>query len=259
MDEEAPKFPGEMALDVRLSPDGGGRLIKVSVRSQDDSAAVAPEADAIEPRPRARDAIPVFVAGVDAGLFRGPAEDQRAEVLNVTARTRDGERIDEWEIMTPPLEVDAFAALARMFWAAGARAVAMTQNAPAARLTVRSFEGAAPHTPRVVRWEVESTLEDSAKNAVVLVCFEHDAAPEIVQSVHAALRAWAAVVEHGGFTGGESYPISAALLSELGTELASEVFATFDALVVGPDGWAALREGLSRAHRKEPIKRVEMR
>lgn len=244
---------GAMRLDLRLSPETAGRLVKVTVRSLPDTGAT--------PRPgarwRARDAIPAFVTAVDAGLFRGPKEEQRAEILRADARTQDGARIDEWEIMTPPLAVDAFASLSRMFGTAGARAVAMVQNAPEARLTVRAFEQVPP-TDRPVPWTVENHTDDDAKDAIVIVCFEHDAPPEIVRETQATLRAWAAIAALGGFAG-SGMSTSAAVLAEVGTELESEVFASFEALNVGREAWPALWNGLSRIHRHAPIARVERR
>lgn len=248
------KFPGDMRLDVRLCSSVEGRLIKVAVHSLADSGA--------PPRPgtrwRARDALPLFVAGVDAGIFHGAKEGQHADVLNAQARTTDdGERIDEWELLMPPLEVEAFAVLARMFWTAGARAVALVQNAPEARLTVRGLNDPT-RTKRVPPWEVVKPTEENAKDAVITVCFKADAPDSVVRATQATIKAWAAVVAFGGFTG-PALPSSYALLSELGTELENEVSASFDALSVRHDGWAALWAGLSRIHKDAPIQRVEMR
>lgn len=260
MDDEAPKFPGTMELHVRLGDEGGGRLLKVTVRSADRPGGEDEEDQGAEElRRRARDVMPVFVAAVDAGLFRGPTEDQHAQVLNATARMGERERIDEWEIMTPPIEGFALTVLARMFWVAEARSVSVTQNAPGARLTVLALADGGPPTPRAVPWKVDMHIEDEVKNGVVLVCFQADPPPEVVRATHATLRAWAAVAAFGGFSGGASAPASAALVSELGTELAREVFATFEALVVGRDGWSALWEGLSVVHRAAPIQRIEIR
>jgi hypothetical protein len=65
------------------------------------------------------------------------------------------------------------------------------------------------------------------------------------------------VVQAGGFAA-PSFPVSAALLSELGTELENEVFASFEALSVRHEGWAALWSGLSRIHTQARIERVEI-
>lgn len=259
--EGMPEFPGAMRLDLRLSAESGGRLLKVTVRSSAGERESAHDGAGDEPatQHRPREVVPVLLAAVDAGLFAGPKEGQRMEVVRTEAHDKEGERIETWEWMTPPLEVDALAVFARMIWSTGARALVIAQNAPEERLTVRSFDHVSRRTERIPPWEVDRHVEEDAKNAVVLVCFKHDAPPEIVRETHATLRAWGAVVSFGGFTGGASFPTSAALFSEVGTELRREVFAKFDALGVGRDGWAALWTGLSRIHKHAPIERVEMR
>jgi hypothetical protein len=243
-----------MRIDLRLSADRGGRLLKITARSGVNDGTAA---ESLRPVRRVRDVVSVFAAAIDAGLFHGPKEGQCAEVLCAQAKTERDERIDEWEMMTPPLDVEAFASLARMFWTVGARALAISQNALAERLTVRTFDEVPNSTARIPPWRVEKHLEDDAKNAVILVCFDKDAAPEVVRETHAVLRAWGRLAAFGGFTGGASFPSSAAELTQQGTELRSEVFATFETLGVGADGWGALWAGLSRIHRHAPIVRVE--
>jgi hypothetical protein len=246
-------FPGDMRMEVQLCPEGAGRLIKVAVWSLADTGA-APKPGA---RWRARDAVPLFVQGVEVGLFMGPREDERAEVIDAQASDTGGERLDTWEIRTPRLAVEAFAVLGRMFWTAGAREVAIFENAPEARRTVRGFE-APPPIVRAVPWEVDKRLREDAKDAVVTVCFERAPAPELVRATHALFRAWSAVAGFGGFTG-PALPTSSAVLAEVGSELETEVFAAFDGLQIRRDAWAALWEGLLRIHRHAPIERVVMR
>lgn len=254
-----PVFPGEMRIDLRLSAEGGGRLVKVTARTRTGEDAHDEKAHERAPRKRPREVVPVFLEAVDLGIFHGPKEGQRTDVLYASAREVEGERIDSWEWMTPALEVEAFAVLARMLWSAGTHSLCIAQNAPEERLTVRALDEVPKGTDRIPHWPVENHLEEDAKNAVVLVCFEHAAPPEIVRAVHAVLRAWGAVAAFGGFTGGTSFPTSEAVLSEVGTELRSEVFASFEALHVGRDAWSALWEGLCRIHKDARITRVEMR
>ena len=255
-------FPGDMRLDVRLCPGSESRLVRVTARWRDDSTPSADAANGTAPPEPDEDravcnAGARFVAAIDAGLFQGPKDGQRAELLRTSARTDDDrEYVDEWEMMTPPLDVEAFGLLARMIWATGAVALAIVQNAPEARLTVRDLEPS-PRTERVPPWEVVS---DGAgeKDVVVTVCFAADPPPEGVRATHATMKAWADVLAAGGFAA-PSFPVSAALLSELGTELENEVFASFEALSVRREGWAALWTGLQRIHTHARIERVEIR
>ncbi len=245
-------FPGDMRLDVRLCPGSEDRLLRVTARWRDDSGAPAD----LEPNATMSDLGARFLAGVDAGLFHGPKEGQRAELLHTSTRTDgQGEYTDEWEMRTPPLDADAFAVLARMIWSTGAVELTIVQNAPDARLTIHSLD-LSPRTDRVPPWEVLNH-EGSEKDVMVTVAFEHDAPPEIVRATHATLKAWADVVAAGGFPA-RSFPMSGALLSELGTELESEVFASFEALSVRREGWAALWSGLQRIHSRARIERVEI-
>lgn len=245
-------FPGDMRLDVRLCPGVESRLLRVTARWRDDSRSPAPPAATR----RVSDVGARFVAGVDAGLFLGPKEGQRAELLHASARTDEqGIFTDEWEVMTPPLDLEALVVLARMIWSTGAVELALVQNAPEARLTVNSLD-VAPRTERVPPWEVVNEAAKD-KDVVVTVCFEEDAPSEVVRAAHATLQAWADVVAAGGF-GGRSFPISGAVLSELGTELETEVFASFEALSVRREGWVALWAGLRRIHTHARIERVEI-
>lgn len=259
--ESMPEFPGAMRLDLRLSAEGGGRFLRVTVRSAAEATTSANDGaeEELAPRNRPKDVVPALLAAVGAGLFSGPSEGQRIDIVRTEAHERAGERIEAWEWLTPPLELDALAVFARMIWSTGARALAIAQNAPEERLTLRALDHGPKRTERTLPWETESHVEDDAKNAVILVCFRDDAPPEIVRGTHALLRAWGAVVSLGGFTGGASFPRSAALFSEVGTELRREVFAKFDALSVGRDGWSALWTGLMRIHTHARIARVEVR
>ena len=254
MSSQGVTFPDGMLLDLRLSARKEARLLKIAVRSLADAGKT--------PRPgarwRARDAIPVFVAAVDHGLFSGVQEREHASVLNATTSSNDkGERIDEWELMTPPLDVEALTVLGRMFWVAGARGLVMVQNAPEESLSVRAFD-TSPGTERSPPWEVARPAEEDVKDAVLVVTFEQDAPPEVVRATQETVRAWAAVVASGGFAG-PSTPASSAVLSEVGVELDNEVFATFEGFQARRDAWGALWVGLSRIHRYAPIRRVEMR
>jgi hypothetical protein len=127
-----------------------------------------------------RDVVPVFVAAVDAGLFQGPKEGQQARVINALAAINDNQRVDEWELLTPPLDAEAFVALARMFWSVGARAVGITEVLRDKERAIRSVDQVPSSTVRVPPWRVERLVGDSRQNAAVTVCFERPVAPDIV-------------------------------------------------------------------------------
>ncbi len=245
-------FPGDMRLDVRLCPGVESRLLRVTARWRDDSGS--------PPLPAATRKVSEigarFVAGVDAGLFQGPKEGQRAELLHASART-DGQGIHR--------RMGGDDSAARHRRSGGARADDLehggrgadprAERARSAAHGERSLD-VAPRTERVPPWEVVNEAAKD-KDVVVTVCFEQDAPPEVVRATHATLTAWADVVAAGGF-GGRSFPVSGAVLSELGTELESEVFASFEALSVRHEGWGALWAGLRRIHMHARIERVEI-
>ncbi len=206
-----------------------------------------------------RDVVPVFVAAVDAGLFQGPKEGQQARVINALAAINDNQRVDEWELLTPPLDAEAFVALARMFWSVGARAVGITEMLRDKERAIRSVDQVPSSTVRVPPWRVERLLGDTARNAAVTVCFERPVAPEIVRGTYEVLRTWGALASLGAFTGGADSRGSAAVLHQLGEEHERQVFATFETLALGSDGWGALWAGLLRLHRRAPIELVAMR
>jgi hypothetical protein len=246
------KFPGEMKLEVRLSEGStSARVIKLVVRSPADGGKESKRGV----WRRARDVVRVFIEAIDAGLFNG-ASEERAEILHTTAREHAGERVEAWELKTPPLDAEAFSVLARMLWAASARDVSIAENAREERLTLRALPP--PRPASAPPWEVVKQIGDDAKDAIVTVCFEQDALPEVVTETHQALKAWAALVACGGFNGASGFPISSAVLSELGTELESEVFVSFEGIAVAADGWGALWNGLRRIHQHARIVRVEM-
>lgn len=250
-----PEFPGEMRLALRLRADRCDRLVRVSAGSRiqwDEPPQAGGRRRQIE------DVVPVFAAAVDAGLFPGPKEGQRATVLNALAVLRGGPRLDEWEIMTPPLDVEAFVVLARMFWAVGGAAVEIKEAGPDEQLTIRAADQVPTSTVRIPPWAVERHLEPVAKNARVTVVFERSIATEIVLATSAVLRAWGALASFGAFTGGKGVAPSAAVPHDLQEERQREVSATFETLAVGPDGWGSLWAGLLRIHRRAPIARVEV-
>lgn len=257
-----PEFPGNMRLDLQLSPESATRLLKVVVVGEGPD----PEAPQDEgaPRLRARDAVAALVTAIDAGLFAGAREGQRLEVVRTEARDptpqdEHGGAVSTWEWVMPPISLHALAVFARMIWTTGARSLSIAQNAHEARLLVRRLADIPPCTARAPGWEVTNHLGEDAKNATILIAFRDDAAPEIVRETQEMLSAWGQICTRGGFTGGGGFPRSAALFSEVGTELRREVFVRFDALGVGPDGWAALSIGLSRIHRRARIDHVDMR
>lgn len=256
-----PEFPGGMALDLRLCAESGGRLLRVDVRRAAGAAASAPNGTRGEEASvqRPKEVVPALLAAVEVGLFAGPKEGQRIQVVGTEAREAGGERFESWEWLTPPLELEALAVFARMIWSTGARALAIAQRAPEARLTVRAFDQAPARTDRTVPWELSGHLEDNFETAVILVSFRREAPEKVMREMHATLRAWGAVVALEGFTGGASSQRSAALFTEVGMKRRREMFARFDALRVGRDGWAALWAGLSRIHRQARIARVELR
>lgn len=254
MDGE-PEFPGEMRLDLRLRADRCDRLVRVSARSRIHEYGPTQVGGR---RRQIRDVVPLFVAAVDAGLFPGPKEGQRATVLNAVAVVRDGRRVDEWELRTPPLDVEAFVVFARMFWAVGGDAVEIAEAGPEEQLTIRAADQVPMSTVRIPPWAVERHLEPVAKNAVVTVFFERSVVAEIVLATYAVLRAWGALASFGGFTGGKGVAPSVAVPHDLEEERQREVSATFETLAVGPDGWGSLWAGLLRIHRRAPIARVEM-
>lgn len=245
------QFPGEMDLEVRLSETASARVIKLVVRSPADGGRESKRGI----WRRARDVVRVFVEALDAGIFSLTGEE-RAEILHATAHERDGERVEAWDLKTPPIDPEAFGVLARMLWAASARAVSIAENAREERLTVRALPP--PRTIRSTPWEIVKQISDDAKDAIVKVCFEKDAPPEVVTETHRTIKGWAALVACGGFAGASGFPISAAAMSECGTELESEVFASFEAIAVGSDGWGALWNGLRRIHQHAPIARLEI-
>lgn len=245
-------FPGEMRLDVRLTAERAGvRVFKLEVKSPADGG----RESARGIWRRARDVVRVFVEAVDVGLWNG-ASEERAEILQTTAAEDAGERSEVWEMKTPPIDVEAFAVLARMLWGVSARSVSVIENAREERLTVRDLPP--PRTVRVTPWEVNDDLHGEAKGAVLTVCFRSDPPPEIVRDTHRTLKAWGALVGWGGFPGPSGFPLSSAVLSECGTELASEVFVSFEGIALARDGWGALWNGLRRIHKHAPIARVQM-
>lgn len=249
-----PEFPGEMKLDLRLCADRCGGLVRLSA---------AGPIQAIGPRDaggrrHVRDVVPVFVAAVDAGLFQGPKEGQQARVINALAAVNDNQRVDEWEILTPPLDAEAFVALARMFWTVGADAVGIAETLRGRERAIRAVDQVPPSTVRLPPWPVDRLVSEAAKNAAVTVCFKGPVGPEIVASTYSVLRAWGALCSLGAFSGGVGLPSSAAVLHQLGEEHEREVFATFETLALGPEGWGALWAGLLRVHRRAPIARVEV-
>ena len=254
----APDFPGEMRLELRLCAERCGGLVGLSAGGR-IHASGPPNAGR---RRHLRDVVPVFVAAVDAGLFQGPKEGQQARMINALAAINDNQRVDEWELLTPPLDAEAFVALARMFWSVGARAVGITEMLRDKERAIRSVDQVPSSTVRVPPWRVERLLGDTgdtARNAAVTVCFERPVAPEIVPGTYDVLRTWGALASLGAFTGGAESPSSVAALHQLGEEHEREVFATFETLALGSDGWGALWAGLLRIHRRAPIERVTMR
>jgi hypothetical protein len=105
---------------------------------------------------------------------------------------------------------------------------------------------------------VERRPSDAGTNVSLRICFAGPIAPEIVRGAYAVLRAWGALASLGAFTGGETAATSAAVLHQLGEERQVEVFATFETLALGPDGWGSLWSGLLRVHRRAPIARVDV-
>lgn len=246
------QFPGEMHLEVRLSEEAANaRVIKLVVRSPADGGKEGKRGACW----RVRDVVRAFVEAIDAGVFN-LADGEYAEILHTTAREQDGERIETWDLKTPRIDPEAFGVLARMLWAACSRAVSIVENAREEQLAVRALPP--PRTVRATPWEIAKHISDEAKDAIVKVCFEKDAPPEVVTETQRTLRAWAALVACGGFTGASGFPISAAVMGDYGTELECEVFASFEAIAVGPDGWGALWNALRRIHQHAPIARVEM-
>lgn len=250
----APEFPGEMTLDLRLGTDRRGGLVRLSAQGS------IPASGAHEARRRrhVRDVVPVFVAAIDAGLFRGPKEGQQARVINALAALDGHQRVDEWELLTPPLDAEAIVALARMFWTVGARSVRIAEVLREKEPAIRSLDQVPSSTVRIPPWRVEQLPGDAAESATVTVGFEEPVAPDIVTGAHAVLRTWGALASLGAFTGGDGAATPAAVLHQLGEERPREVFATFETLALGPDGWGALWAGLSRIHRRAPIARVVM-
>lgn len=245
------EFPGEMNVDVRLTePSAKVRVIRLRVHSPADGG--LPGKPGISQR--ARDAVRVFVEAIDAGLFNGESYE-RAEILQTTAREANGERTETWELKAPPMDAEAFTVLARMLWVANAREVSIRENASAERLTVCVLPP--PQTVRVTPWEVVKEIADDAKDAVVKVCFASDAPSDVVGETHRTLQAWGALVQHGGFAGAD-FPVSAAVMSECGTELENEVFLSFETIAVAAHGWGALWNGLRRIHPRAPIARLEI-
>lgn len=250
-----PEFPGEMRLALRLRADRCERLVRVSARSRIPGGG-PPQAEGR--RRQIRDVVPVFAAAVDAGLFPGPKEGQRATVVNALAVLRGGGRVDEWEMMTPPLDVEAFVVFARMFWTAGGDAVEIAEAGPEEQLTIQAVDQVPMSTVRIPPWAVEKHLEPIAKSASVTVCFERPVAADTILAAYTVLRAWGALASFGGFTGGAGIATSVAALHLLEEERQREVSATFETLALGLDGWGSLWAGLLRIHRRAPILRVEM-
>ena len=205
-----------------------------------------------------RDVVPAFVAAIDAGLFQGPQEGQRARVIGTLTAFHGAQRVDEWEILTPPLDAEAFIVLARMFWSLGTEAVRIAEVLRDKEVAIRTLDQVPRSTVRVPPWRVERLLGDTATNAKVTVCFERSVAPEIIGGTHAVLRAWGALASLGAFPGGEGSPSSAAVRHQFGEEDGREAFATFETLSLGPDAWAPLWTGLRRLHRRALIACVEL-
>ena len=252
--DEAREFPGEMRLDLRLGADRCGGLVRLSTAGRIQGG----EPPGAGGRRQVRDVVPAFVAAIDAGLFQGPQEGQRARVIGTLTAFNGAQRVDEWEILTPPLDAEAFVVLARMFWSLGAEMVRIAEVLRERDVAIRTLDQVPRSTVRVPPWRVERLLGDAATNAKVTVCFERPVAPETIAGTHAVLRAWGALASLGAFTGGEGSPSSAAVRHRFGEEHHREVFATFETLSLGPDAWAPLWAGLRRLHRRMPIACVEL-
>lgn len=248
----SPVFPGKMKLDLRLCADRRGGLVRLSVTDR------IHERERPEAGRHARDVVPVFVAALDVGFFRGPKEGQRARVIDALAGIEGDLRVDDWELLTPPLDAEAFVALARMFWTAGARTVRIAEMLRDEERAIRSVDQVPSSTVRIPPWRVERLVRDADRGAAVTVCFDRPVTPEIVCSTYTVLRLWGALASLGAFTGGEASPSSAAVLHLLGEARRGEVFATFKTFTLGPDGWGSLWAGLLRIHRQAPITRVEL-
>ncbi len=267
---QMPTLEERCPMTIQVTPGVHERVVIVETRN-----GPPPPAPTEEPPPGAKwfvapdhwpaERMRQYLAAIDAGLFDGPTEGARGQVLHTEERQEGTATYHAWELHLPPLAPDALVPLLRMLaFTTSIGEIRLTEKAPAEAATLRTLE-ALGRAPRFgAPWAAGENLaihkayQVNAKDSVVVVTFEDDAPPDLVTTTHAVLRAWAEMVCAGAFEGAENTPCSGGVLGELGTEADNEVMAAFDFLTCMRDGWDALQRGLLHIHRTARISRLEV-
>lgn len=186
-------------------------------------------------------------------------DGQRVRIHRATtdAHQDHGVVIETWEALFPRMGPEAFAMLARMVGSSvpGARRLEIREQAPEWTLVVTGFQMEPETTVPDLPWRIAFT----AANAPALrLTFVEPVAPEEMERVTAALRAWADILALGGFPEGDG-PLGTAT-KLLGVEWVAdrELVARLKGVGCGSDAWEGLFGVLLPVHARSAVEAVEI-
>lgn len=282
--ESMPQLTDMARIALQATPGVHERVIVVEVRNglppvpraavlppeEQESEEQEPEEEGptepwIEPARLPQDMVTKYLDGIGAGLFGGPAEGARGEVLR-TEDWRDGDATwRTWEMRLPALPPDALLPLIRMLaFTTSIEVIRITEKASAETATLRTIESLGKARRFEPPWGIGENLDFhreydvNAKDSAVEVTFKAGPPPDLVRATHAVLRTWGELVCAGAFGETDGWPISSGVLGEPGRFTDRDVLVAFDFLNCGRDGWDALFRGLVRIHRAAPIASLEV-
>lgn len=171
--------------------------------------------------------------------------------------TDSGLVIETWEATFPKMAPEDFAVLERLVRCSvpGGARLDLVERAPEHTLLVRTLGREDEATLLELPWELAFT---AASEPGVLVTFAEPATDATAALAGAAFRAWADVLELGGFPGTEGRLGSGGRLLAVETAGTHGLRARLERVICGHGAWEALFQVLHRVHEAAVISRVEI-